>query len=80
MKLFEIGPKIRQLRKEKKLTQNELAKRAGISRVTLGKLERGEIVSISIGTLDIVLNALGHEIDIATNFSASFGLPPLDAL
>ncbi|NOQ29847.1 MAG: hypothetical protein GQ570_01865 [Helicobacteraceae bacterium] len=31
----------------------ELAKMASISRVTLGKLERGEIVSISISTFGL---------------------------
>ena len=80
MKLFEIGPKIKQLRKEKGFTQLELANTAGISRVTLGKLERSEVVSISIATLDIILNALGYEIDIKSNFSSSFGLVPLDEI
>ena len=80
MKLFEIGPKIKQLRKEKGFTQLELANTAGISRVTLGKLERSEVASISIATLDIILNALEYEIDIKSNLSSSFGLVPLDEI
>lgn len=80
MKLSEIGPKIKELRKDKKLTQMQLAKTAGISRVTLGKLERGEVVSISIATFDLVLHALGYEIDIRSNYSSSFGLTPLDEI
>jgi len=64
MKLFDIGPKIRSLRKEAGITQQSLAKLAGISRITLGKLERGEIATVSIKTVDIVLNALGYELDI----------------
>ena len=43
MKLYEIGQKIRILREEKKLTQEELANICGISRVTLGKVEKGEL-------------------------------------
>lgn len=80
MKLFEIGPKIKELRKGKGITQARLAEIAGISRVTLGKLERSEIASISIGTLDMILNALEYEIDIKSNFSRSFGLLSLDEM
>lgn len=77
MKLFEVGLKIKELRKDKKITQIELSKIAGISRITLGKLERGEISAVSIKTLDIILNALGYEIDFKSNYSESFGLPVL---
>lgn len=78
MKLYEIGPKIKELRKNKALTQEHLSKLSGISRVTLGKLERGEVSSVSIKTLDIILNALSCEIDIKSNMTDSFGLPSLD--
>jgi len=80
MQLYEIGPKIRELRKDKSLTQEYLSKISGISRVTLGKLERGEVSSISIKTLDIILDTLSHEIDIKSKNSDSFGLPSLDNL
>ncbi|WP_246540262.1 helix-turn-helix domain-containing protein [sulfur-oxidizing endosymbiont of Gigantopelta aegis] len=63
------------LRKDQQLTQLELSKKAGISRVTLGKLERGEVVSVSIKTLDFILNALSYEIDIKP--MESYGLPSL---
>jgi len=53
MKLYEIGIKIKELRKDKKITQVQLSDISGISRVTLGKLERGEVASVSIKTLDI---------------------------
>ncbi len=78
MKLHEIGLNIRKLRKENSLTQEKLASMCGISRVTLGKLERGEIVSISLKTLDIVLQSLNHEIDFMKK--QNFGLPSLDEL
>lgn len=79
MQLYEIGPKIRKLRKEKALTQENLSKISGISRVTLGKLERGEVSSVSIKTLDIILDALSYEIDIKSKNTNSFGLPSLDS-
>ncbi|MEA3330778.1 MAG: helix-turn-helix transcriptional regulator [Campylobacterota bacterium] len=80
MQLYEIGPKIKELRKDKSITQEHLSKLSGISRVTLGKLERGEVGSISIKTLDIILDALSYEIDIKSKNTSSFGLPSLDNL
>jgi len=80
LQLYEIGQEIKRLRKVEGLTQYELSKLAGISRVTLGKLERGEIASISIKTLDIILNSLSLEIEFKTKDSNSFGLPSLDTL
>ncbi len=80
MQLYEIGLKIRTLRKDKGLTQKSLAELSAISRVTLGKLERGEVSSVSIKTFDIILDALGCEIDIKSKNKDSFGLPSLDTL
>ncbi len=78
MKLDEIGPKIKVLRKSKGLTQEQLANVAGISRVTLGKLERAQRGSITLKTIDIILDALGYEMDFKSK--NSFGLPFLDEL
>lgn len=80
MKLFEIGQRVKELRKEKGLTQDQLAKVASISRVTLGKLERGQVGAVSIKTLDIILDALDYEISFAKNDKYSFGLTTLDEL
>lgn len=80
MKLYEIGTEIKKLRKNKQITQGQLAAIAGISRVTLGKLERGEVVSVSIKTLDLILNALSFEIEFKLKQSNSYGLPELDSL
>jgi transcriptional regulator with XRE-family HTH domain len=73
VKIFEIGSKIKTLRKEKAMTQEALAKLANISRVTLGKLERGQMGAVSIVTLDIILDALGYE--IAFKSKEGFGIP-----
>ena len=63
-----------------KITQESLSKLSGISRVTLGKLERSVVSSVSIKTLDILLAALSYEIDIKSKKTDSFGLPSLDEL
>jgi len=78
MQLYEIAAKIKELRKEKQLTQEQLSKIAQISRVTLGKIERGELGSISVKTLDVILQTLGCEIEIKK--SSGFGLPTLDEI
>jgi len=78
LKLDEIGMSVRSLRKDKGLTQKQLADIAGISRVTLGKLERAQLGSITLKTFDIILDALGYEIDVKRK--NSFGLPSLDEL
>ena len=78
MKLYEIGQQIKTLREAKKLTQEQLATKCGISRVTLGKVERGELGNTFVKTLDIILASLGLEIEFKT--IRGFGLPNLDEL
>ena len=75
MNLSEIGTKIRALGKEQKMTQESLASLAGLSRVTLAKVEKGHFESASVKTLDIIANALGYAIDL--QMKSGFGLPVL---
>ena len=68
MKLFEIGKEIKMLRKDKDITQDQLARIAGISRVTLGRATRSEywyfilfyvLISIALQLLDtFVINPM----------------------
>lgn len=46
--IMEMGSRIRFNRISKKLTQKQLAEKAGVSIFSVAKLERGESVSISI--------------------------------
>ena len=78
MKLYEIGNEIKRLRIEKNFTQEELAIKSGISRVTLGKVERGELGNTSVKTLDLILSNLGQEIEFKSN--EGFGLATLDSI
>ncbi|MCF6173970.1 MAG: helix-turn-helix domain-containing protein [Campylobacteraceae bacterium] len=64
MNLLELGDKIKNLRKEKNITQKELANISNISRATLSKLENGRISEVSIVTLNTILNHLGYTLDI----------------
>jgi len=77
LKLFDIGAKIRELKKAKGVTQKELAKVADISRVTLGKLERGQVGAVSVKCLDVILDFLGYEIEFKRKDDFEFGIPVL---
>ena len=54
---MELGQKIKLLRTQAELTQQELAAKAGISRIALGFIERGGNAKVS--TLDALAAALG---------------------
>lgn len=49
-----VGPRIRKLRKERKLTQTELASRIGIQQSDLSRMEKGEY-RVSLDTLFRIL-------------------------
>ncbi|WP_165044777.1 MULTISPECIES: helix-turn-helix domain-containing protein [unclassified Adlercreutzia] len=53
----DIAERVRMGRNELGLTQNELARKTGVSRPTIVRIERGEANSVSFGTLQRVLNA-----------------------
>jgi len=58
MLLQLIGQRIRQVRKEKGLTQEQLAEKAGINASYMGTVERGDR-NISIETLEKIITGLG---------------------
>ncbi len=64
MNLLELGNNVKKLRKEKHITQEQLANMSNISRATLSKLENGNIAQVSIVVLNDILNHLGYELDI----------------
>ncbi len=64
MTLSELGDRIKKLRKERNITQQELAKRSGISRTTLSRIENGYFAKISVVTLEKILSLLGMSLDI----------------
>jgi len=64
LNLLELGNNVKKLRKEKHITQEQLAEMSNISRATLSKLENGNIAQVSIVVLNDILNHLGYELDI----------------
>jgi len=64
LNLVELGKKIKTLRKERGITQQELAKKVGISRTTLSHIENGYFYKISVVTLEKLLSVLGYTLEI----------------
>ncbi len=64
----KLGYKVRILRTEKGLSQENLAESAGLNRSFIGLLERGA-TNITIKNLEAVANALEVEIKILFDFS-----------
>ena len=62
--LFDIGNIIRQARKERKLSQAELAMALGMSRTTIGRIENGTIQEIGVRKLIRLLEFLGLELRV----------------
>lgn len=60
--LVEIASKIHETRVSLDWTQNELAERAGVSRPTVARIERGQAVSTA--TLEKVAAALGLRVEL----------------
>jgi transcriptional regulator with XRE-family HTH domain len=60
----EFGPKIRQARTAKKLTQEALARATNLSRTTINQLESGASPDIGVKKLLAVLDVLGLDLDV----------------
>jgi len=58
-----IGALIQAQRHKKKLTQEELAIKSGVSYTTLIKIERGSVKNPTISTIEKIADALGVSID-----------------
>ncbi len=54
--------RIKECREEVKMTQEELAKKAGVSRTIISGLENGTITVTTTGTLSKIANALGKKV------------------
>lgn len=67
MDLIEIGEIIRSKRRHQGMTQEELGKRAGLSRVRISQLETGRIFDMKFGNVIDVLGALGLDLRISSH-------------
>jgi transcriptional regulator with XRE-family HTH domain len=75
--LSEIGERVKQERRSLKLTRDELAKRAGVSRARIEALENLRASDIGFKNLLRLMNAIGLDLRITT---LNQGRPTLDDL
>jgi transcriptional regulator with XRE-family HTH domain len=62
--LFDIGKKIRKVRKSRKISQAEVAGALGMSRTTIGQIENGLVQEIGVRKLIRLLEFLGLELRV----------------
>lgn len=58
-----VNNNLSEVRKDKGLTQEELAEKSGISRVTIANIERGAVTNLKIGTMLSLANALDSTVE-----------------
>src|SRR5580693_7554122 len=75
--LISLGTRIAEHRKTLKLSQAELARKAGVSRATLDALENGRAGELGFSKVTKLLTAVGLELALQT---ASSQRPTLDEL
>lgn len=59
-----MGYKLKELREEARLTQQELADKSGVSRVTIIAIESETKTDVKVGTLKKLARALGIPMEI----------------
>lgn len=64
MQLYEIGQHVAQRRTELQLSQAQLAKLAGLSRLTINQLESGRLKDLGVAKLLHLLNVLGLDLTL----------------
>jgi transcriptional regulator with XRE-family HTH domain len=71
MQLYEIGGEIAKRRLELQLTQEQLAKLAGLSRLTINQLESGKVQDLGVNKLIPLLSVLGLELNTQPRHSGT---------
>jgi len=59
-----MGQRITALRKQAGISQQELADRAGLTRQHIGRIEKGELVSVAYVTIQQIAEALDMVVDV----------------
>lgn len=58
-----VNNNLSEVRKTKGLTQEGLAEKSGVSRVTIANIERGAVADLKISTMLSLSNALGTTVE-----------------
>lgn len=58
-----MGYRVKEVREARKMTQEELEKKSGVSRQTISAIENGKGGSVKIGTLSALARAMDTTVD-----------------
>lgn len=72
---MDIGRAIREIRVEKGMTQERLARRAGVSVATLQSIDSGRVKKPRRDTLEMIARGLGVTVDHILQRAAAYDLP-----
>ncbi|MEP0868605.1 helix-turn-helix domain-containing protein [Trichocoleus desertorum AS-A10] len=75
METDDFGKKVRDRRREEKLSQEELAQRVGISRNYLSQIERGQATNLSWQVMERLTSMLGLKQEQTGTLEAMADLP-----
>lgn len=64
MNLKDLGQKIKELRKNKNISQAQLEDYSNITKRTISKIENGFIEEVGIKKVETILDLLGYEFNI----------------
>ncbi|MEO8245917.1 MAG: helix-turn-helix transcriptional regulator [Chloroflexota bacterium] len=63
-----VGRAVRALRRSRGWRQIDLAPRAGVSREAVSRIERGEMLGMTVGTVDRIVRAVGGEASLMAHW------------
>jgi transcriptional regulator with XRE-family HTH domain len=62
--LFKIGEEIRNERKKRRLSQEDLSRETGVSRATISQIETGVVLEVGLRKVIRILDYLGLELRV----------------
>ncbi|WP_406045921.1 helix-turn-helix domain-containing protein [Micromonospora sp. NBC_00898] len=62
------GTRLREMREHRGLTQQQVADRMGVTQPRVAAIERGEVPSTEVGTVERYVSALGGKLEMFADF------------
>jgi DNA-binding XRE family transcriptional regulator len=60
--MLELAAALKQFRKDRRLSLSDVAKRSGIDKAALSRIENGQNVNPTVGTLETIARSLGTQL------------------
>ena len=56
---MSLNKKVKEIREQNNMTQDELSKASGVGRITISRIETGELTNTTVGTIKKLAYGLG---------------------